>query len=52
MILAITSIADPEARKAEKPRSRLRTGSPELEYLNDLIVSAIPYEESFAAHTG
>lgn len=36
MILAITSTAGPEARKAEYPTSRLRTGSPQLEYRNDL----------------
>jgi hypothetical protein len=38
MILAITSIAGPEARKAEYPTSRLRTGNPQDEYRNDLIL--------------
>ena len=38
MILAITSIAGPEARKAEYPTSRLSTGNPHDEYRNDLIL--------------
>jgi hypothetical protein len=38
MILAITSIAGPEARKAEYPTSRLSTGNPQDEYRKDLIL--------------
>jgi hypothetical protein len=41
MILAITSIAGPEARKAEYPTSRLRTGNPQDEYRNDLILMLV-----------
>lgn len=36
MILAMTSTAGPEARKAEYPTSRLSTGSPQDEYRKDL----------------
>ena len=36
MILAITSTAGPEARKAEYPTSRLSTGNPQDEYRKDL----------------